>query len=140
MNPLNWRALLTIGALVVLVVIIVNVAFSAIWTHGAPSGAYGNGSYGPGTLMGPSMWGGMGFFWIFPVIGLVFMLLFFGVIGRAFFGNTAQTRPTGSEACRNCGQAMEAAWIACPHCGAPRSQSGQLVARSSSEEPQQRYE
>lgn len=153
MNNLNWRTLLTFSVVMALVVILVNVAFSAMWGHGAPNGAYGNGPFGRGTMMGPWMWGGMGFFWIFPIIGFVFMLIFFGVIARAFFGNTGQSQPTGSgpygsvpsvpharEACRNCGQAIEAGWIACPHCGTARAQSGQLEARLSSEEPKKPYD
>lgn len=134
MNNLNWRTLLTIGALVAVVVIVVNVAFSVMWAHGAPNGSYGNGPYGPGTMMGPWMWGGMGFFWIFPFIGFLFMLIVLGFIVSLLFGNAGrfqppnpgafspvQNAPRTLEACKNCGRALETDWLACPYCGATRS-------------------
>lgn len=132
MNNLNWRAVSAIGVLIVAVVIVANVAFSFMWAHGTPSGPYGNPSYGPGTMMGPWMWGGMGFFWIFPIAGFLFLLLLFGIISRMFVTSLGESQPRNvrtwpasgvahpSEACRNCGHALEASWMACPYCGTAR--------------------
>ena len=147
MNNFNWRTLLTIGVLMVAVVIIVNLAFSFIWAHSAPRGAYGYPPYGPGTMMGPWMWGGMGFFWIFPLIGFLFMLIILGFIGSALFGmpgrfqppsagslSPVQNVPHALEACKNCGRALQTDWLACPYCGAARSQTRQLEVQHPSDE------
>ena len=133
MNQVNWRHLLIVGIAFVAIVVLVNVAFSAMWGQTIHTGPYGNGPYGPGTMMGPWAWGGMGFFWIFPVIGFLCMLLFLGVMASMFFGSTTQSVPpsTGShgslpsipnaqDACRQCGQPMAANWMACPYCGTAR--------------------
>lgn len=87
MDNFNGRTLLTIGVLMAVVVLGTTLTFSTMWAHVAPNGANGNGSYGFGPMMGPWMWGGMGFFWVFPVVGFLCMLIFFGVIWRRFFGN-----------------------------------------------------
>lgn len=141
MNNFNWRMLLAIGAVsavVALVVIVVSAAFSAMWAHGAPNGSYGNGPYGPGTMMGPMMWGGMGFFWIFPFIGFLLIVIVLGLIGSLLFGNAGRLQSPGTprtlEACKNCRRALETDWIACPYCRAARSQGRQVDVQRSSDE------
>lgn len=148
MANFNWRTLLTIGVLMVAVVIVVNLAFSAMWIRSAPTGAYGVGPYGPGPMMAPWMWGGMGFFWIFPLAGFLFMLVFLALIGQVFYGNTGQARPPSvsygpphngaptAEACRTCGrvQSNRRGWparIAEPHA----RKAAEPRARPSSHEP-----
>jgi zinc-ribbon domain len=84
----------------------------------------------------PGMWwgmGGMGFFWIFPLFGLVMMLtmmfFFIGMFtGRGgpmdwMFGNRPrdnQSRPpfnVGDSVCPSCGSTIQPDWNVCPHCG-----------------------
>lgn len=133
MNHIHWRPLLFVGIAMAIVVVIVNVAFSAMWAQSSHNGTYSSIPYGPGTMMGPWMWGGMGFFWIFPIVGFFFMLLFFGIIARVFFGAAVppQTLNCGAygylpsvphtpETCRQCSQPMATNWIVCPYCGTAR--------------------
>ncbi|GAC1538199.1 MAG: hypothetical protein NVS2B17_11850 [Candidatus Velthaea sp.] len=126
MNNFNWRALAPIGAVMVAVVVIVNVAFSFMWAHNMPS-SYSNPSYGPGSMMGPWMWGGMGFFWIFPIVGFLFMLLFFGLIARMFVASSGPSAPRPQEPCRSCARSIEENWVACPYCGTGHPTRGELA-------------
>lgn len=128
MSGFSWRTLLGVCVIVIVIVIGVNLAFFAMWGRGTPSAPYG-----PGPMMGPWMWGGMGLFWIFAIVGFLFMLIVLGLVVNVLFGSTARPQPpsTGSpahaqriqEVCKSCGRALETDWVACPYCGAARSQS-----------------
>ncbi|MHB8139968.1 MAG: hypothetical protein ACYDHD_01720 [Vulcanimicrobiaceae bacterium] len=122
MNSWNWRTLLPLGAAVIVIAVIINIAIVATWVHGTSAGAYGNGEYGP--MMGPWMWSGMGFFWIYPIIGFLFIMMLIAIVGRAFFGEQARPLP--------------ADWVVCPYCGTRRNHSESTEIRPASDELENR--
>ena len=122
MNNSNWRPFAAIAILIV-VLFVIGFTLMAFFAGGSGAGW-------------PGMWwmmGGMGFFWIFPVIGIVMMLtMMFHFIsiftGRGgpmdwMFGNRwrdNQPRPpsnVGDLVCPSCGSAIQPDWNVCQYCG-----------------------
>mgnify|MGYP001571049722 CR=1 FL=1 len=78
----------------------------------------------------PGVWwgmGGMGFFWILPLFGLVMMLTMMFVFVNMMISRGG---PTGwifvnwprNFTCPSCGSPVQQDWKVCPHCGASLKQ------------------
>jgi hypothetical protein len=118
MNNFNWKPFAVVAALIaVLFVIGIGLmAFSPLIVGGGPG------------MMGWGM-GGMGFFWIFLLFGLVMMFFFISLVTSRggpmgwMFGNwprDAQSGPpfsAGQSVCPSCGSPVQQDWNVCPHCG-----------------------
>ncbi len=121
-NQLNWKPFAVLAGIVGLLFIILMFVMSF-----AMLGALNRGIAGPGFGMPWFGWG-MGFFWIFPVIGFLIMLTFMFLMMRMMFrAGGPMGWMTGSmsdalhgakqAACRTCGRAVQTDWQVCPHCG-----------------------
>jgi len=83
------------------------------------------------------MWGGMGLFWMFPVIALICMVAFVAVVGRMFFRNTSNAprydmHPVAGGStlqCSHCAQGVRPDWVACPYCGTAIAPSQTMAPR-----------
>ncbi|MGC8484738.1 MAG: hypothetical protein ACP5O6_03770 [Candidatus Baltobacteraceae bacterium] len=144
-SPYSWRTIIAVAAVALLAAVVVQAAFSTMWTHGTSAGIPYNGGYGPGRMM-PWMWGGMGAFWIFPVVGFLIVLVVLGFILANFSDNARYRRFPGShtstpvvqasqslQQCSGCGRGLAPDWVACPYCGVSRTTAGQLQARPPSD-------
>lgn len=120
----NWKPFAVLAA-VIIVLFLIGIAFLSIFGAGRYSG-------GP-WMMGPWMMG-MGFFWIFPIIGILIMLTFMFIFFNMMAGwkggpmdwmrqNGPRDNPNQSpidalvHVCPSCGSAVQTDWNVCPHCG-----------------------
>lgn len=103
------------------------IALLASGSHEAAAGAWG-----PWMMSGS--WGMMGFFWVFPLMGIAVMALVVTLLVRATSRSSMpQTSrspsvttvptalPTASDAttCGRCGKRVEDEWLTCPYCSKP---------------------
>ena len=80
-------------------------------------------------MMGGGMWGDMGLFWMFPVIGLICMVAFVAIVGRMFFWNTHPVAGGPTLQCSHCAQGVRPDWVACPYCGTAIAPSQTMAPR-----------
>jgi hypothetical protein len=120
MNKINWSAI-AVFAVVTLLAFLVGVSLL-----GGGWGMMGNWGYNGWGMMGPGMMGGWGFapfgwitmlfMWFIPVGFIVLTVLGVVWLVRVLSGGSNPLSPT--RACPSCGQAAQADWRNCPHCGA----------------------
>ena len=118
-NQLNWKPFAALAAIVGLLFIVLMFVMSF-----ATFGAFNRGYAAPGFVMPWFGWG-MGFFWIFSVLGFFVMLTFMFLMMSTMFraggsmawmsGGTTPTKK--GPACPTCGRVVEAEWLRCPYCG-----------------------
>lgn len=137
LNDSNWRSFVSLGLATLIVIVGVGLVFSSGMMHGPWGAAPG---WGPWTA-GPWMWGMMGFFWIFPLLGLIVMLVLFTFMrgvhthgdqaklpARVTSDSVPQTAVAEREACRHCGKSVDADWVVCPYCGSTLARQTRLPA------------
>lgn len=134
----NWKWILGLVILLVIVFFLPTLFHGLIgtsygpgmmsgygWQRSADSGWHRSmmGFEGFSPFGGLLMGAGMLFAWIIP-LGLLFLAVYgaIALYNRPGAGNSsAAQKPAATESvCKNCGEAVETGWIACPHCGEKR--------------------
>lgn len=112
---INWKWI--VGVAVALFVLLALPILFRSYGYNGMMGGYGGWRHpmmgGYGLPFVGSLWMGFGmlFIWAIP-LGLLFLVIY-GAVRMANKPNL----PATAQKCPNCGQAVQAGWKNCPHCG-----------------------